>query len=220
MATAAYIVQCGQGEALGPLEDLLDHLGLGSAIVVKAVAVRVSVPTGSVTLTSASVAEHGVRDAGGDLHLAGQRLRLAGEGLAQGLRVGADDLAAAGLGHRLEGLERLALLGDRDDVDQDLAVPIAAVTSASSVSEVSAPSESTSTRALALVAGQVDGGEHAVVEAGLLGQRQPVDDRPRRFAVLARRQRRLDVGVEGDDADVDVVGNRVEERQRGRLGLG
>ncbi len=71
---------------------------------------------------------------------------------------------------------------------------------------------------LALGAGLVDGLDDTVVQAGPGGQREAVDDGLGLVAVLGGRERRLDVGVEGHDADVDVVRDGVEEGLGGGLG--
>ncbi len=215
MATAAYIVQSGRASPWDRSKTCSTTSVSGSAMVVNAVAVRTSVPTGSETLTSASDAttESGIRAvtwtwlASASASPAKVSRRACG--------VGADHGTVACLGHRLEGLEGRTVLGDRDDVDQDPAVrDRRGDVGQLGVGRVGAVGEHQH-GPLTFVTGQVDGREDAVVEPGLLGQGEALDDGPCVVAVLARRQRRLDVGVEGDDADVDVVGHRVEERQRG-----
>ena len=114
----------------------------------------------------------GVGDLGGHQDLVGQRLRLVGEGLPEGRGVGADHGATTGLGHRLQRVEGRAPLRDGDDVHAHVTLAErGGDVGQLGVGGVRAVGEDQDAP-LALVAGDVDGCEDAVVETRLLGQGQ------------------------------------------------
>ena len=107
-----------------------------------------------------------------------------------------------------ERVECLAVLVEGDDVDEDLGVLDRRGRRLDRrVAGVGAVGEHQQA-ALALGAGDVDGLDHAVVQPGLLGQRQPVEHGLGGGAVGRRVEDRGDLAGEGDDADVHVVGDR------------
>ncbi len=96
----------------------------------------------------------------------------------------------------------------------------AAAASASDVSVVSAPSESTSTVRWPSLPARSTAARIGVVQGGAPAQREGVDDVACSVAVVGQHQRGGDLAGEGDDADEHVVGHQVEEVAGGLLGRG
>ena len=164
------------------------------------------------------VAGEVVRQGGGDQHLAREGGGLLGEGGLERVGVGGDHRSAAGVGHRLEGGQGGARLVQRDDVDATSASVMASVTSDSGVLLVSRPSESTRTsRWPSVPALSTASMTPSLRRVCWASSRSSMTDWAAARSCV-RRQCRLDVGVEGHDADVDVVRDGVEERRGGRLG--
>ncbi len=161
---------------------------------------------------------HGVRDLRGHQHLAGQDRGLVGECGAQVVTVRADHLSGTGLGEPLQRTDLVGVLLECDHVDHRLAgldrLGDRTDRGGAGVGAVGQHQY----RALSLGPGQLQRAQHAVVQQGVAAQGEGLDHGARLVAVDGGCQRLGDLGVEVDDPDEHVVRDRVDERQRGRLG--
>jgi hypothetical protein len=164
------------------------------------------------------IAGDGLWQLGGDEHLTGQRVGLLGERLAQRVGVGVHDPTLSGVGQRLQRRLGRSCLLQRDHVEQDLGVGhrLRDVVQLR-VAGVGTVGEDQH-RALTLRARHVDRRQNTVVQVSLRRELELFDHRSGLIAVLGGDHGSGDLAGEGHDADVDVVGDGVEEGQGGCLG--
>ena len=153
----------------------------------------------------------------GHQHLPGEHVGLRGERLLEGAGVGVDQRPLARGAQLLQGVHGATGLLEADHVDEDLGLLDRlgglAESGAAGVGAVGEHQQ----LALPVVAGHREALLDAVVEPGLLGELESLDHVAGLVAVQARGEVLGHVAVEGDDADVDVLRDRVQEGVRGGL---